>query len=214
VHQSSSERRFFQKTTGRATRKKHSPVQEQPISEPGRNDCQINSSKRDSFRKQRGTQQFSALPASEERSTRTFELLPLVVLLWLWEEPTGKAILEKGFPGSKQPISELGGLESCQSIRRRKILSGTNGRSQSRREPNPVAFSSILNKWRSQKVVIETDQFHLPCADVDGLMMMGGKVMFREDFYGFGIRFEFNFPWNDTLCELYYANRFRRFEAD
>jgi hypothetical protein len=28
---------------------------------------------------------------------------------------------------------------------------------QSRRQPNPVALSSILNKWRSQMIVIDTD---------------------------------------------------------
>jgi hypothetical protein len=72
---------------------------------------------------------------------------------------------------------------------------------QSRRQPNPVALSSILNKWRSQMIVIDTDQFRLPCC---------------ENPYGFGIWFEFNFPLNDTWSELHNTNqyRFRRFEAD
>jgi hypothetical protein len=65
-----------------------------------------------------------------------------------------------------------------QSIRE-EILSGTQRESQSRRQPNPVAFSSILNKWRSQKIVIDTDQFRLPCVDANGLMM-SSKVMFRK----------------------------------
>ena len=70
------------------------------------------------------------------------------------------------------------------------------------KEPNPVAFSSILNKWRSQRIVIETGQLRLPCVDANGFMM-SSKVMFREYFYGFGIWLEFYFPLNDAWCELH-----------
>ena len=65
------------------------------------------------------------------------------------------------------------------------------------KEPNPVAFSNILNKWRSQRIVIETGQLRLPCVDPNGFMM-SSKVMFREYFYGFGIWLEFYFPLNDA----------------
>src|ERR1700751_1847973 len=86
----------------------------------------------------------------------------------------GEWQLEKRFPSSKQQISELG-VESC--LRRNEILSGSNGRSQSRRQPNPVAFS--------------------------------------ENFYGFGIWFEFNFPLNDAWCELHNTYQYWfRFEVD
>ena len=64
-------------------------------------------------------------------------------------------------------------------------------------------------------VIIDTDQFRLPCADANGLMM-SSKGMFREYFYGFGTWLEFYFPLNDAWCELHYANQywFRRFEVD
>ena len=83
-----------------------------------------------------------------------------------------------------------------------------------KKEPNPVAFSSILNKWRSQMIVIDTDQFRLPCVDANGLMM-SSKGMFCENPYGFGIWFEFNFPLNDTWSELHNTYQYWfRFEVD
>jgi len=47
-------------------------------------------------------------------------------------------------------------------------------------------------------IVIDTDQFRLPCVDANGLMM-SSKGMFRENPYGFGIWFEFNFPFERYL---------------
>src|SRR5438132_12601905 len=42
----------YQEATGKAIPEKQFPGSKQPISEPGRNDCQINSSKIDCFKKQ------------------------------------------------------------------------------------------------------------------------------------------------------------------
>jgi hypothetical protein len=43
-------------------------------------------------------------------------MIPSPIALLLYQEPTGKAILKKRFPGPELPISEPGKLESCQLI--------------------------------------------------------------------------------------------------